>query len=108
MEDNCPHPISYDTVIEVRDLVEDFIVTITKEATFEFNELNDNREKQGLPRLKRLNQWSIKRSLEKTLSDHCPQDVSPATGKNQSQDDKKTPDKTVIKPNLEKKIWGTS
>ena len=67
MEQNCSHHISDECVIYIRDKIENLIEEITKEATIEFNELNDNREKQNLRRLKRLNSWSINKASEKIL-----------------------------------------
>ena len=69
MEQNCPYDICDDSVIYVRNIIENLIEEITKEAIIEFNELNDNREKQNLRRLKRLNSWSIKKAGEKILKE---------------------------------------
>lgn len=98
MELNCSIHISNECVIYVRDIIEDLIEEISKEAIIEFDCLNHNREKQNLRRLKRLNSWSIIKSTDKVLKnlDHPNMGSQPAMIG--SLGDKMRRHKTVTKP----------
>ena len=66
---NCPFHLSDDAIISLRDILEDIIHMTCYGSIQEFEELNSNRERQGLPRLKRLNSWAIKRAAKKIIND---------------------------------------
>lgn len=59
MKKHCPHHISTEAVIKLRDMLEEIALKIAKSAVEEFDKLNRNRECQGLRPLKRLNSWCI-------------------------------------------------
>ena len=64
---NCPFHISMEAVVGLRGILEDIAGDIVYSAVEEFTKLNKAREKQGLPRLKRLNFFAIKKASEKFL-----------------------------------------
>lgn len=62
VEKHCPYHISVEAIIALRDMVEEIASNIAIDAVRKFEELNENREKQGLRRLKRFSPWAIKNS----------------------------------------------
>ena len=65
---DCPFHISKDAIIVTRDLIEYILYQLRIFAIKEFEDLNSNREQQGLQKLKRLNQWAIKRASQKIIN----------------------------------------
>lgn len=59
LEQYCSHHISDEAVRKLRDSLEDIAHNISAHAEKEFKRLNECREKQGLRRLKRLNEWAV-------------------------------------------------
>ena len=66
----CPNHmhISDDAIVALRDSLEDIIHLVGCTSTREFEELNRNRERQGLRRLKRLNAWVIEKVAQKIIN----------------------------------------
>ena len=60
LQRHCPHDISTEAVVAMRDLMETIAESIAESAVNRFHQLNEHREKQGLRRLKRLNEWAIR------------------------------------------------
>jgi len=67
----CPSHmhICDDAIVALRGSLEDIIHLVGCTSTREFEELNRNRERQGLRRLRRLNQWAIKSATQKIIND---------------------------------------
>ena len=61
------HQISIEAVIESRNFLEKLMHELSKKAMEEFTRLNDRRKKLGLPKLKRLNSWAVRKASEKVL-----------------------------------------
>ena len=61
------HQISIGAVIESRNFLEKLMHELSKKAMEEFTRLNDRRRKLGLPKLKRLNSWAVRKASEKVL-----------------------------------------
>ena len=59
MKQHWDGEISYDACVYVRDYVYDVICYIVEEGVSEFEDINNRREKHGLPRLKRLDKSSF-------------------------------------------------
>ena len=59
--------ISQETTIAFRDAIIEFIDILAKQTVQEFNAINESRNVQGLPSLKRLDKISFKNAWEKIL-----------------------------------------
>jgi len=67
LKQHCPYHITAEAIIESKHFLEAMMAYLSMEANKEFEGLNERREKLGLPRLKRLNLWSVKKASEKVL-----------------------------------------
>lgn len=63
-----PHQISMEAVIESRNFLQELMRKLSKNAEEELAQLNKRRKKLGLPRLKRLNAWAVKKAEEKVFN----------------------------------------
>jgi len=64
---DCPFHISEDAILATRDLVEYILHQIRIFAIKEFEDLNNNRQQQGLKPLKRLNGRVARRACKNIL-----------------------------------------
>ena len=64
---HCPHQITTEALVELKNSLEEIAAYLAMEAGREFEELNKHREKLGLRRLKRLNGWAVEKASEKVL-----------------------------------------
>ena len=60
--------ITDDAILALRDTLEDIIHQIGCASFRKFEELNNNRERHGLRRLRRLNSWSIEKAAQKIIN----------------------------------------
>lgn len=65
---DCSFHISEDAVLFTRDVLEYILLQLRILAIKEFEKLNNNRQQQGLQKLRRLNQWAIKRAAQKIIN----------------------------------------
>jgi len=75
LEKECSYHISSGALGELENILKKLARSICREAVTEFDILNENRRSQGLPCLKRLNAWSIKRAGGKVLKHHKDNDM---------------------------------
>jgi len=64
MDRHCPHHISTEAVLTLRDLLEEIASKVTIESVRRFENLNKCREGQGLRPLKRLNAWAVRAVMD--------------------------------------------
>jgi hypothetical protein len=69
LKNSGPHHVSLDAAIFLKDILDHLGHSIACEAIQAFEQLNDHRQLQGFPRLKRLNQYAVLRAIENLFSD---------------------------------------
>jgi len=72
---NCPFHISEDATLVTRDLIEYILHQVRISAIKEFEDLNSNREHQGLKPLKRLNGRTVRRACNNILKPNIDNDM---------------------------------
>jgi len=100
----CPYPISQVGIVKLREFLGELTVQVAQNAITEFEKLNENREKQGLRCLSRLNKWAINLSIQNIInhSQNIDLGVQPKRivypGGTEMSDDKKAamPDKNKV------------
>lgn len=103
MKENCPYHIREDAIIELENILVDIIIRISIEAVKKFDNLNKLREKQGLRRLKRLNEWAVFLTIKNIIKSRKnidmglqPEEIVNPGGKNMSANKNTAePDKTT-------------
>lgn len=58
------HHISQEAAWALKEIMEDLMKRISFQAAREFEQLNRQRMRQGLPPLKRLNAWAVRNALK--------------------------------------------
>ena len=64
----CSYHVSEESLVELRDFIEEIVRKIVVEAVKEFEELNTRRKMQGLRELRRLNKYSVKRAIDNVFN----------------------------------------
>ena len=104
--ENCPYHISKDATLATRNLLEYILHQIRIFSIKEFEGLNNNREQQGLQKLRRLNQWAIKKAAQKIINGSTISSMGSQSPMIRSPDDEKMLEsKSVIK--LDTDTWIT-
>ena len=72
---NSPFHISEEAIIATRDLLEYILKQVRVCSIKEFEKLNNDRKKQGLKPLKRLNEWAVKKACDNILKPETVNDM---------------------------------
>lgn len=99
LRQNCHYHISSEAIVLLRNILEELVYEIRRNALKEFEEMNNRREQQGLPLLKRLNSWALRKAIDNILKSNSDNGMGlQSNGAVSPGGDKMVTDKNATKP----------
>lgn len=68
LSERCDCQISSDAVIQLRHFIETLATEISAQTKAEFDKCNERRVAQGLPKLRRINEYAVEKAIERFLA----------------------------------------